>query len=168
VPPELITSTSPHRWDTDYFIAQLAGKRLNAVGELSKRDPLPTHSFKNVLGGDRIQGRHPTRRAFHFVCVAAHVFNSNFLPNTHDRSNAFFRRWRIVAFENPIMPHEVELGFDALVIDKELPQVLAWALDGAVRLMRQGAFSESASHARLLRKWKSTASPVLEFLSDEQ
>jgi P4 family phage/plasmid primase-like protien len=168
VPAQFVTSTSPHRWSNDYFLAVLAGKRLNLVGELSKKEAVPTHVFKNVLGGDRIQGRHPTHRPFNFICTAAHFFNSNFLPNTPDRSNAFFRRWRVIVFDNLLTPEEVELGFDQVVLAKELPQVLAWALDGAVRLLKHSAFTESASHTRMMRRWKATASPVLEFLLDEQ
>lgn len=167
VPPDAVTSTSPTRWGHEYYCASLAGKVLNVVGELSGKDPIPGDVFKTVLGGDMMQGRHPNHRAFEFVCDAAHVFISNYFPPSEDRSEAFFGRWAILHFSRQLRPEEIEPDFDRKLIDRELPQILAWALRGAERLQRNGRLTPSAEHDRLLRKWQVNASSVLEFLNDE-
>jgi P4 family phage/plasmid primase-like protien len=167
VPPDAITSTSPTRWGHEYYCASLAGKLLNVVGELSGKDPIPGDVFKTVVGGDMLQGRHPNHRAFEFVCHAAHVFVSNYFPPSEDRSEAFFGRWAILHFSQQLRPEEIRPDFDRMLIERELPQILAWALRGAERLQRNGRLTPSAEHDRLLRKWQVNASSVLEFLNDE-
>jgi putative DNA primase/helicase len=161
-------ATSPHRWDGEYYVAALAGLRLNVVAELSQTQPIPAAIFKQVTGGDPLQGRHPNHRPFTFYNSAAHLFISNFLPVTEDRSDAFFRRWEIFAFENQLSGAEVEFDYQDVVLEKELPQLLAMALAGASRLKQQGGFTPTPSHARLMDKWRRAASSVLEFLFDEE
>lgn len=167
VPPDAITSTSPTRWGHEYYCASLAGKLLNVVGELSGKDPIPGDVFKTVVGGDMLQGRHPNHRAFEFVCLAAHVFVSNYFPPSEDRSEAFFGRWAILHFSRQLGPEEIRPDFDRMLIERELPQILAWALRGAERLQRTGRLTQSAEHDRLIRKWQVSASSLLEFLNDE-
>lgn len=167
LPPHLVTSTPPTRWGHEYFCASLAGKLLNVVGELSGTNQIPGDVFKSVVGGDMLQGRQPNHQAFEFVCHAAHVFNSNYFPPSEDRSDAFFGKWAILFFGQQLGAGDIEPDFDRLLIEQELPQILAWALEGAARLYRQGRLTASTEHDRLLRKWRVNASSVLEFLNDE-
>ena len=100
VPAEFVTAVSPFSWGKDYFVAALAGSRLNVVGELPDNESIPAAMFKTVLGGDLITGRHPTHRPITFKNEAAHVFMSNHLINTRDHTEAFFARWILVEFPN--------------------------------------------------------------------
>ena len=93
VPPSFVTAISPFKWDQDYHVATLAGSRLNVVGELPENEAIPASSFKTVIGGDLITGRHPTHRPITFTNEAAHLFMSNHLITTKDQSEAFFSRW---------------------------------------------------------------------------
>ena len=163
VPKRHQCATSPFRWEGEYYVAALAGKWLNVVGELPEDKPLPSAPFKQVTGRDLVQGRHPTHRPFEFRCTAAHLFNSNHLINTRDRSSAFFRRWLILEFRNVIPDGEVDEGFADKVIERELPQILQWAIDGAARVLRQG-FTQTDTHQRALKRWQVENNSVLSWL----
>jgi putative DNA primase/helicase len=165
VPAEFRCSVSPMDWGEPYYMAALAGKHLNLVGELSNQTTIPASEFKNVTGHDPVSARHVYERPFEFVCETSHVLASNHFIPTRDHTNAFFRRWRIIPFENPIAAGERQEHFASKVWEAEAPQILAWALEGAVRFVNDG-FSESPGHDAYLRRWRITTDSVRHFFTD--
>lgn len=171
VPAEWRAASSPFRWDSEYYLAALAGKRLNVVGELPDDVHIPAAHFKTVTGRDLLTGRHPTGRPFTFRNEAAHIFNSNHFINTRDRSEAFYSRWIIVEFPNSRLGGG-EQGTDttlaASIIELELPAILHWAAEGARRLTLRGAFQATRAHDRLLGQWRQATDSLMAFLTDEE
>lgn len=166
VPSTFISAVSPFYWHREYFLASLAGSRLNVVGELPDDKPIPAAAFKTVTGGDMLTGRHPTHRPISFKNEASHLFMSNHLINTTDHSEAFFARWLIIEFPNsrivnglPIDPHLPDR-----IIQAELAGIAHWALVGAARLMQNGAFSRSVAHDRLMTQWRCRTNSLDEFI----
>jgi putative DNA primase/helicase len=168
VPSAFVTAVSPFVWNKEYFVASLAGARLNVVGELPDDEPIPAAMFKTVTGGDPITGRHPTHRPIMFKNEAAHLFMSNHMINTRDHSEAFFSRWLIVEFPNSRLRSGLPLDHTLAdrIIAQELPGIAHWALDGAMRLMRNGSFSESAVHDRLMAQWRRSTNSLEEFIHE--
>ena len=146
--------------------ASLAGKRLNVVGELSDDAPIPAAAFKNVTGQNLVAGRHPTHRPFSFRCMAAHVFASNVLPPTTDRTDAFYRRWRVLRFANSVAPESVDPDLLDKIVAAEMPAFLAQAFLGAERVARAGRVRTTAQHDAALAKWRLAANPLEQFLDD--
>lgn len=168
VPPNFVTAISPFKWAQDYHIAALADSRLNVVGELPENEAIPASSFKTVIGGDLITGRHPTHRPITFTNEAAHLFMSNHLITTKDQSEAFYSRWLIVDFPNSRLRSGLPLdpGLADRIIDSELPGIAYWALEGAKRLIGNGVFSTSRVHDRLMAKWRRSTSSLDEFIHE--
>lgn len=168
VPPTFVTAISPFKWGQDYHVATLAGSRLNVVGELPENESIPASSFKSVIGGDLITGRHPTHRPITFTNEAAHLFMSNHLITTKDQSEAFYSRWLIVDFPNSRLRSGLPLdpGLAERIITDELTGIAYWALEGASRLIRNGKFSKSAAHDRLMAKWRRSTSSLDEFIHE--
>lgn len=168
VPKEFVSAISPFKWNHDYHVATLAGKRMNVVGELPENEPIPAAVFKSVLGGDQITGRHPTHRPIMFHNEAAHVFMSNHLIHTRDHSEAFFARWLIVEFPNSRLRSGLPLdsALPERIIESEMPGIAYWALEGAARLLRNGKFTQSTAHDRLMAKWRRSANTLEEFIGD--
>ena len=168
VPPSFVTAVSPFNWGSEYYLASLAGARLNVVGELQDSKPIPAAAFKTVIGGDLLSGRHPTHRPISFKNEAAHLFMSNHLINTTDHSEAFFIRWLILEFPNSRLRSGLPIDPDLAerIIENELPGIAYWALEGAKRLMSNGAFSKSIVHDRLMEKWRRNASSLEEFIHE--
>lgn len=168
VPEQFISALSPFKWNREYFLAALVGKRLNVVGELPDGEPISAADFKSVIGGDMLAGRHPAGRVIAFQNDAAHLFTSNYLITTRDQSEAFFSRWLLVEFPNSLLKQGLTPDPDLSnrIISQEMPGIAYWALKGAIRLLKQGRFSSSTAHERLMAKWKQSASSVDEFFND--
>ncbi len=167
VPATSRAGVSPFRWDHDYFLAALAGMRVNSVGELPDDQPIPAAYFKSVLGRDLLSGRQPSHRVFTFRNEAAHIFSSNSYPNTRDHSSAFYTRWLIVSFPNSRIDRaEIDTGLAARIVAQEMPAILAWALAGAQRLLQRGHFEETRAHRHHMSAWQRRTDSVMEFLHD--
>lgn len=166
-PASAVAAVSPAVWSREYNVAALAGKRLNVVGELADDAPIPAAAFKNVTGGNLLEGRHPTHRPFYFVPLASHLFASNVLPPTTDRTEAFFRRWRIVRFKNRVPEERADPRLLEKIFAGEMPAFLANAFAGAERVASSGQVRTTAAHAEVMAKWKAAANPVLQFLLDD-
>lgn len=167
-PAEAVCAVSPASWSSDYFLAALAGKRINLVGELHDESPIPGAAFKNVTGGSLITGRHPTHRPFTFRCTAAHWFASNVLPATTDRGEAFYRRWVVLHFRHTVPADQVDPGLFDKIVDGELPALLGQAFDGAARVAKAGMITASAAHAKVMAKWRLAANPLEQFFADDE
>lgn len=166
-PRDQVGATSPQRWGDEYYVAALAGMAVNVVGELDKKEPIPGGAFKNTVGRDIIQGRHPTHRPFTFVCQAAHFFNANHTPPTTDHSDAFFNRWRVLHFANVVPPAERILDLDQRLISEETGAFLWWALEGAAKVAQTSRIIETETSTKLLQKWRVQNNSALAFLFDE-
>jgi putative DNA primase/helicase len=168
VPKDFVSAISPFKWHHDYHVATLAGKRLNVVGELPENEPIPASSVKSVIGGDLVTGRHPTHRPITFANEAAHLFMSNHMITTKDQSEAFFARWKIFEFPNSRLKSGLPLDENLAqrIIHNELPGIAWWALEGAARLLRNGKFSASTAHDRLMAKWRRSTNTLEEFIHE--
>jgi len=167
-PADAVCAVSPQQWGHEYHVAALAGKRLNVVGELADDAPIPAAPFKNVTGLNLVGARHPTHRPFSFRNAAAHVFASNVLPPTTDRSEAFYRRWRVIRFVNTVPAERVDHKLLDKIIRDEMPAILAAAFRGAERVARAGALRTTAPHEAALNKWRHAANPLQQFLADDE
>ena len=168
LPSEFRSAVSPFRWDSEYYLANLAGKRLNVVGELPDDEPIPASDFKAVVGRDTLTGRHPSHRPFTFRNEAAHIFNSNHFVYTKDHSEAFYSRWLMLEFRNSLIGRETEqiVNLAERIVENELPAICAWALQGAKRLEDRGHFPTTKAQLRLMSQWRHRTSTLIEFLLD--
>jgi len=166
VPQSFVKAVSPFNWNSEYYLASLAGARLNVVGELPGSKPIPSAAFKTVTGGDLLTGRHPTGRPTSFRNEAAHLFMSNHLINTTDHSEAFFTRWLLVTFPNSRLKSGKPLDPDLAdrIIKNELSGIAHWAMMGAQRLMTNGSFTISSAHKTLMEKWRRSSNSLEEFI----
>ena len=168
VPENFTCSVSPFLWSDSYFLATLAGMKLNIVGELPQNKVIPCSNFKSVIGHDQIGARHTYGRPFNFRNEAAHIFSSNHLIKTDDFSDAFYDRWLIFKFPNSL--EKTKRTRDEYlannIIQAELPGVAQWALDGAVRRLGQKSFSSSIVHNEMMKKWRIYHNSLLGFIED--
>lgn len=166
-PRNLVSSVPPHSWEQEYHAAEMAGKVINLVGEIDSNKPLQS-SFKNVTGNDHVQARQPTHRAFSYVSKASQIFNSNHLPPTEDRTNAFWRRWSIVAFKNVVPEQQRDITLAEKILEQELPALIALAIEGMQSLLdNEGRFAATDEEAKVFATWRRQTNSVEEFLHDD-
>lgn len=165
-PEGSVCGITPHRWRDDYHVAGLAGKRVNLCGELPARELTDSEIVKLVVTAEhRVRARSPYKEPFEFFAIAGHVFLANKLPATSDQTDGFWRRFIVLPFTRVFLPGEEDPGIVEKVL-QDRPAIVAWILDGAVRILRQGRFTvipESTAKAKL--EWQLDADVVRRFLA---
>lgn len=169
-PRHLKSSISPADFGGDYNRAQLAGKVVNIVGELEQTKALPAALFKDIIGCDTpLTARLPYKEPFSFKPIAGHIFSSNHFPQTKDHTHGFYRRWVVLVFPNRVDSKKKIPNLGPLIAKKESAQVLAWALIGAKRLIKNDfKLSLTKKHAKMMELWKVQKDSVYCFIYDDE
>lgn len=169
IPRSARSSVNPVKWSNEYYLARLAGVRLNTVGEIEEEGAIDGAVLKSVSGRDTLTGRVPAGMPFEFTNLSTHLFNSNYFPPTRDQSDAFFSRWVLVWFTNSMLTHEEDIDQDLAekIIETELPAISAWAIKGAKRLIERKKFALPPEHFMLMDKWRKRSNSVVEFITDK-
>ena len=167
-PEGTTTYVSPRRWDRDYSLASLKESRINLVSELPETSVLEqTDVFKAVVAGDLIEARLPYQPPFYLRPSAGHIFSANEIPRTGDTSDGFFRRFRIMTFnesfeDSPFRRTKEEIIAD---LEHEKAAIISWALHGAARLIRNGDYTRASSHKTVQDDWRKDSDSVFDFAS---
>ena len=90
---------------------------------------------------------------------------SNHFVVNRDHTDAFYRRFRVIPFVNQIGEGDRRQHYGAYVWEAEAPQIINWALEGAVRFMAHG-FSDSPGHDEYMRLWRLNTDSVRHFFVD--
>ncbi len=167
-PPGSVEAVPPQEWGQEYRRAMLAGKLLNIVAELPESDIIASESFKAVVSGDPITGRHIRQEPFTYKPKAGHLFLANRLPGTPDQTRGFWRRFLVLRFNRNFSGDSAR---DPLIANKiiaaERSSLVSWALQGAVRLLAQKDYTVPASHTRELATWRKNADQIAAFFDDK-
>jgi P4 family phage/plasmid primase-like protien len=145
----------------------LAGKLYNVCAELPEAEIIASEAFKAIVTGDPITGRHIRQAPFTFKPKAGHLFLANDLPGTQDQSRGFWRRFIVIRF-NRCFTNDPERDpkIAEKIIASELPWIVAWELEGALRIMTQGSYTIPASHDAELAQWRRNADQIATWLEE--
>ena len=147
--------------------AQLFGKLANIYSDLPSEALKNSADFKALSGGDRITAEHKFQAAFAFTNYAKLIFSCNYVPMTHDLSNAFFDRWIIIRFPNMFTGEKMNPNLLAkLTTEDELSGLLNLAIRGLKRLLENGGFTYRKSLEEVQDEYERLSNPVAAFLAD--
>src|SRR5262249_16948988 len=76
------------------------------------------------------------------------------------------RRLIVVEFLRTIPQDDRVPDIGKRIASEEPDLLLAWAIEGAIRVLQQGRFSEPAGSKRTLEEWTQTADPVMGWIAD--
>lgn len=163
----VISSLPPHMWGEQFALEGLAGKLVNLVDELPKHEIVSGAAFKAVITGNPVAAERKYQAKFTFRPRAAHVFCTNELPATADTSEAFFDRFILLGLRRKIRDTGADVR-DAgqRVIAACRPGIVAWATEGAQRLLARGRFELPESSAKLLADWRLGGDSVAMFFAE--
>jgi putative DNA primase/helicase len=130
--------------DTDRFSsADLYCKMVNTFADLKADKLSSTGMFKTLVSGDTIRAQYKHRDAFSFRNYAKLVYSTNKIPETEDKSFAYYRRWLILMFEKVFDDTLKDTKLiHKLTTPEELSGLLNLALIGLKQLHKDGGFKD--------------------------
>ena len=120
-----------------YHWAELRGRRMVWVDELPESERMKENSIKKLTGSSEISARSPGEKPFTFQSRAKLWVTTNHRPIISD--DAMWRRIRPVPLTNVPENPDPDLKHYIFDPDGALPAVLAWAVEGAIKLLGSSA-----------------------------
>jgi len=152
-----------------FSVGRLYGKLANIHGDLPDIALLDTGIFKLLTGGDPVTGEHKFKPMFDFINYAKLIFSCNKIPETKDKSVAYFRRWIIINFTrefDDLDPKTDKNLIDKLITPEELSGILNWALEGLRRLLKNEKFTGAESARKVQEHYERGSDTVKVFLEE--
>lgn len=165
--PDNISSEPLQTLITNRFsLGRLYGKLANIYGDLPAVALKDTGYFKQLTGNETLSAEFKFRDRFDFQNYAKLVFSCNKIPATPDDTDAFFRRWIIIAFPNQFLEDDPKTDkrlLKKLTTKKELSGMLNWALEGLQRLLKNDKFSGNLTIEETRQQYTQGSNPVRSF-----
>ena len=164
-----ISTLSLQALDNNKFApARMFGKMANLYPDLPDAALHRTGTFKMLTGGDTIQGEKKfIQDSFDFTNTAKLLFSCNKVPETMDRTPAFFRRWVFINFPYKFEGKNADKNIlKKLTTQEELSGFFNWAFEGLKRLLKQGDFTNTKSTEEMADHYERLSSPVAAFVKD--
>ncbi|HEX4335576.1 MAG TPA: phage/plasmid primase, P4 family [Polyangiaceae bacterium] len=167
LPDGTSASLAPQLWAERFQLARLVGATANVVDEIPDGEIMKTGVFKAALDGSPVHVEQKNRDPFEARLRCGHVFAANALPATKDLSDGFFRRFVVVRFDRRFDntagcdPHKA-----ARIVARCRPGIVAFALEGAARLQRQGGYTLPPSSVETSNEWRRSSDSVALFIDE--
>jgi len=126
-----------------FAAADLYGKLANTCPDLKSLKLSETGNFKMVVSGDSITAERKFEHPFTFRNYAKPIFSANEIPESDDKTDAFYRRWRIFHFDKKFQKGKEDPRLiKELTTSDELSGLLNLALIGLKQLIDEGGFHD--------------------------
>ena len=148
-----------------YQRAELQDVIVNFCSEISGK--METAVFKQLASGEPVSARHIFGRPFTMTDYAKMVFLCNELPWQIEQTDAFFRRFIIIPFDQTIPEEERDPDLANKIIASERSGVFNWMLDGLKRLLKNKRFTDSEVIKRQIEQFRYERDTVAVFLGEK-
>lgn len=154
--------------DNDKFSsADLYGKLINTFADLKSQKLTATGNFKTLVSGDTVRAQKKYGQPFSFRNSAKLIFSSNKIPDSDDKSYAYFKRWLILSFDRVFHGITKDTNLiNKLTTPNELSGLLNLALIALRQLKKDGGFRE-ISVEKVRKEYEYNANTVKAFLDDK-
>ncbi|MFQ6144434.1 phage/plasmid primase, P4 family [Streptomyces seoulensis] len=132
-PPGFLMARPYEGHPTD--LAELHGRRVIVCSEVNPGDKFDEARVKLLTGGDRIKARRMRQDFFSFDPTHKLLLVGNHRPEVGTGGFAFWRRMRLIPFENTVPDHRKIDNLADILVTEEGPGILAWLIAGARRYL---------------------------------
>lgn len=155
-------STLEQLINSRFETARLFNKKVCTMGEINYTLLDRTAILKMLSGGDPIPGEMKNKSPFEFVNTAKLLINTNSLPQTSDKTDAFYSRCIIVEFGNQWL-----LGEDIIdtIPDEEYDNFLTKSLRVLSELLDRGVFSNEGNIQDKEKEYEKLSNPLTQFIN---
>ena len=124
-----------------FATAGLYGKLANIFADLKNAKLTNTGPFKMLVAGDPMKAEKKHCQPFDFQNYAKLFFSANEIPQSEDKTYAYFRRWIIFFFENVFEGDDNDPNLiDRLTTQEEMSGLLNLALIALKQLIKDNGF----------------------------
>ena len=160
-----MSSIPPGDFGDDRKLIELNGKALNLCSELGTGRAITSDVFKAVITGDVVTGREVYAPALSFKPQAMHLFATNTLPGfSGGMDEGVIRRLAILEFNRTIPEEERIPRIGQRIAVEEGDNLIAWAVEGASRVIQRGGLMPLDSSRAAVREWAHTSDIVQAWL----
>jgi P4 family phage/plasmid primase-like protien len=159
-------SIAPDRMDDPKAVAEIKGKKLNLITELSSDSMLADGGFKKIISGEPTQIDKKYVAVQTIIPVAKHIIATNNLPRIRDSSAGVYNRLLIIKF-NKVVPKDQQNPDLTNLLKKEISGIIAWAVEGLRRLIsNKGQFTEIKESVQIIEDYRFSQNPLLSFIEE--
>jgi putative DNA primase/helicase len=149
-----------------YGSADLYGKLVNTFADLKAERLSMTGMFKTLVSGDTIRAQRKYGQPFSFRNYAKLIFSANKIPESDDKTYAYYKRWLILCFENEFKEDKRDPDLiGKLTTPEELSGMLNLALMGLRQLHKDRGFKD-ISVEKIRKKYDENSNTVNAFLDE--
>lgn len=163
VSKKFFSCVSVEDMDDPGMCAPLKGSMLNICTELSADSILADGGFKKIVSNEPIQINQKYSRLETIVPVAKVLVATNNLPRIPDiNSQGVWNRMLIIKFNRVVEEKDFSLESK---LRNELEGIVAWAVEGAKRLIKNsGVFTDVEESKLLLKEYQMNQNAVLGYI----
>ena len=170
-----VSSTDPSKWGQDFRLMSLRHSWVNISYDMEKDMRGSEGVFKKVTAGEVLEDSYKHKDPISFNTRSKLMMACNYFPQVNDTSEGFMRRWLIVELpmhfvrKEKVRPFTNDRELDPFLEDKlmkELPGIFNWILAGLQRLLKQGEFTLTANHDRLINEFRTANNPLYAFVDE--
>ncbi|HJT47205.1 MAG TPA: phage/plasmid primase, P4 family [Nitrososphaeraceae archaeon] len=144
--------------------ADLYGKLVNTFADLKAEKLSTTGMFKTLVSGDTIRAQRKYGHPFSFRNYAKLFFSANKIPESDDKSYAYYKRWLILTFDMVFEGDTKDTRLiDKLTTKEELSGLLNLAIIALWQLHKHRGFRD-ISVERIRHAYEENANTVKAFL----
>lgn len=164
----MVASPTLNSLGKDFGLQPLLDKRLCLISDarLSNRADIMAviEVLLRITAGDPVDVARKHKDAVLTELDARVMMLSNEMPTLYDSSEAINTRFLIIQLSNSFLGKEDTQLMDRL--DKELPGIAKWAVEGYRRLLKRGHFAEPESSKLARQDWYQENNPLVQFVED--
>jgi phage/plasmid-associated DNA primase len=155
-------STLEQLINSRFETARLFNKKICTMGEINYTLLDRTAILKMLSGGDPIPGEMKNKAPFDFVNTAKLLINTNSLPQTSDKTDAFYSRCILVEFGQ-----QFQLGKDIIetIPQEEYDNFLTKSLRVLRELLDRGEFTNEGDIRAKEVEYERLSNPLTQFIS---
>lgn len=118
--------------DAEREKARLPGSRITLMNETGQADMWDDQRMKEMVSREKISARQLYAESFEFMPTHKLFIRGNHQPGAMDSGEGFWRRIVLIGFTRQFSEAERVPDLDRQIIERELPGVFAWMVDGCL------------------------------------
>jgi putative DNA primase/helicase len=124
-------------------------------------------AFKNATSGGVLETGKKYKDVQYIPCRARFILSANSLPTFVDRSDAIWRRLRIIPYPVQIPEEERVNGLAKIIAASDMPGIAAWALEGLAEVIRLGKVPDCPAGDAMKGRHRSNCDHERQFLDEK-